>query len=440
MSTQASERTKRKPRIAYLLKMYPRFSQTFIVNEMLELERQGLDLHILSLRKPTDGVFHESVSRVQAQADYLPESVSGQLTPIWRTQWACGKGAKTAYGRVLGELLRNRDLRWFELAQAGLLIRWSHKNRIDHLHVHFGTTEATVAWLARLLGGPSYSLTLHAFDIFRDNVNKELLARKINGSRFTITVCESNRRYMVSELPDVAGERIRVNYNGVDLERFVPNGQARDGSVFAVGRLIEKKGFVHLVRAVRQLRDAGLPVHCRIAGEGPERDRLRDEIKAADLKGQVELVGALTQEQVRERMQHASCFVLPCVRAHDGNIDALPTVLLESLACGCPSISTRLSGVPEIIEDRKSGRLVDPGDDYALASAIRDVLTEAAQAAGLSLAGRRRAAERFDVRRNVRVQHDWLLEAALHGTDNSPSGDKQSSLPLGCDEPLAEAP
>ncbi|MFQ5423238.1 MAG: glycosyltransferase family 4 protein [Phycisphaerae bacterium] len=405
--------TRSPARIGYLLRMYPRFSQTFVVNEILELERQGLDLHIASLRKPTDGIFHESFARVRAKARYLPETILSDFRRVCRVHWPLVRHAPLRSGRAAACVVRNRGAEWIDLAQAASLLRWVRKQRIDHVHVHFGTNEATVAHMAHIMGGLSYSMTLHAFDIFRENVDRRLLVRKINASRFTLTVSDFNRRYLLDNFPEVDASRIRVNYNGIDLERFVPGGTEREtATLFAVGRLIEKKGFADLVRAVGRLRDQALPVRCTIAGEGREAAHLKQEIKRLRLESHVELAGSLNQQQVRERMRRAACFALPCVRAADGNMDALPTVLLESLASGCPTVSTRLCGVPEIIEDGVSGLLVSPGADAALAGALRRVLTEPALAARLAAEGRRRAEERFDIRHNVRVTHDWLLAAA----------------------------
>lgn len=400
-------------RIGYLLRMYPRFSQTFVVNEILELERQGVDIRIASLRKPNEGVFHESITRVKAHADYLPETFAGYAAKHLKGQWSLLRRDPRAFARALGTTLKHKGAGWFEPMQAAQVLHWARKQRISHVHVHFGTDEATVALLAKLAGGLSYSLTLHAFDIFRDNVDKQLLAQKINASRFIVTVCESNRRYLLDKIPGVDPEKIRVNYNGIDLGRFTANGAEREPrSVFAVGRLIEKKGFIHLIHAIACLRDEGLDVVCRIAGEGRELKSLERAIKKLNLESHVHLLGSIRQDDVRRWMQQSSCFALPCVQAKDGNVDALPTVLLESLACRCPSISTRLSGVPEIIEDGESGLLVPPGNVKALAAAIRAVLTEPRRAAALADGGRCRAEERFDVGSNVAKMRHWLAEAA----------------------------
>lgn len=205
---------------------------------------------------------------------------------------------------------------------------------------------------------------------------------------------------------------MRVGYNGISVERFsVERSPCGAATVFGLGRLIEKKGFGHLIAAVARLRDEGLTVRCRIGGDGPESEGLRRQIEAANLGTQVELLGPLHEARVRGELGAATCFVLPCIRAQDGNIDALPTVLLEAQASGCPVITTRLSGNPEIVEDRVSGLLVEPGDVGELARAVREVVSDPALAERLSVQGRRRAEQRFDICKNVAVLHGWFREA-----------------------------
>lgn len=399
-------------RIGYVLRMYPRFSQTFVVNEILELERQGVEVHIASLKKPTDGRFQESLSRVRAEVDYIPEWWMESITKTIRAHWSEVSARPAGYFRAIAAALRHRGASLTDLRQAALVLRWARKRRLGHVHVHFGTNEASVAYLAHLMGGLSYSLTLHAFDIFRDNVDRVLLARKINASRFTVTVSEYNRAFMVRELPGVRAEKILVNYNGIDLESFSPTGAARTPLTIAtVGRLIEKKGFIHLVRAVGALRDGGLPVRCTIVGDGPQEELLKSEIKRLKLRDSVTLAGALSQDQVRDLLSRSACFALPCVQAADGNVDALPTVLLEAMGCGCPCVSTQLSGVPEILEDGRSGLLAPAGDEGALAKALRRVLESTELARGLADEGRRRAEALFDVRRNVARMRGWFYDA-----------------------------
>lgn len=406
-------------RVGYLLRMYPRFTQTFVVNEILELEQQAVDVSILSLRKPTDGRFHESISRVRALAEYAPQHFVEAPGKILRAHGSPLRRRPTAYGRALAAAVRHAGADRTDFQQAAMVLRWVRKRRLDHVHVHFGTHEASVAYLAHLMGGLGYSMTLHAFDIFRSNVNRRLLALKINASRFTVTVSEYNRRFMVENLPGVDGDKIRVNYNGIDLERFRCNGTPRKPhSIIAVGRLIEKKGFIHLVRAVGRLRDRGMAVRCSIVGDGPQKDLLKQEIKSLNLKRFVTLAGALSQADVRDLLAESMCMALPCVHAEDGNVDALPTVLLEAMASGCPCVSTKVSGVPEIIEDGRTGFLVPPADDAALADAIACVLEAGAMHGELIRNGRRRAEACFDVRRNVGRMKVWFGEAVAAGANH----------------------
>ena len=147
---------------------------------------------IISLRKPSDGIFHESVCRVKARAYYVPGSYRRQLHSVARALWRSRGGR----WRAIRILRADRQAEWLDLARAVYVLRWAREQRVSHLHVHFGTSEATVALLANVLGGLPYSLTLHAFDIFRDEVNRWLLAQKINASRFTVTVSEFNRRFL----------------------------------------------------------------------------------------------------------------------------------------------------------------------------------------------------------------------------------------------------
>ncbi|MCB9854225.1 MAG: glycosyltransferase [Phycisphaerales bacterium] len=416
-----------QPRIAYVLRMYPRFSQTFIVNEILTLQEQGADVQIASLKRPTDGVFHDSIARIRGQVAYFPEFALSEFGRFRSAIGSCLRKRQTKFLRAIWLTLRHAGASWIDLLQAAYLLRWVKKNRIDHVHVHFGTNEATVAWLANQLGGLSYSMTLHAFDIFRETVDRRLLALKINQSRFTATVTEFNARFLRA-IPGVISDRVRVAYNGIDLCRFAPDDGPRDpGLVFSVGRLIEKKGFIHLIRAVAKLRDEGRAVKCVIAGDGVERRRLEEEIRKLRLTDDVTLAGSMEQNEVAAMMRRATAFALPCVEARDGNVDALPTVLLESLAAGCPSVSTSVSGIPEIIEDGVSGLLVPPENPSALASALGQVLDDPQVARALASGGRAKATTKFDLATNAGVLRNWLHEAACRRTSAIGSAERAAS-------------
>lgn len=397
--------------IAYLLQNYPKYSETFILNELLEHQRQGRPMRVIALRFPREGRFHGCLADLKQAAEYVPESYWDKPDRRREAMRAAVKASPVGAARAAGRWLR-RQADYRDLWQAALVRRWAERRGVKHVHVHFGGYAARVAFLAKLMGGPSYSVTLHAFDIFRKNVNIRLLRDMIQASAFCVTVSRFNAGYL-RETVGANPDRVRLLYNGIPLARFPFSDAPREsGTILSVGRLIEKKGLHHLIRACAMLNERGLLTRCEIVGEGPMKDELKAEISRLGLRHRVQLVGAWPQEKVAEALRRAAVFALPCIEARDGNMDALPTVLLEAMAAGCPCVSTRLSGIPEIIEDRQSGRLANPGDETGLADAIAETLTTPSNAMGYSLAGRRRVESLFDGERAASTLRNWLDEFA----------------------------
>ena len=401
--------------VGYILKMFPRFSETFILSEILELERQGLELRIFSLKRPDDGVFHADVARVRAPVTYLPESVL-----------RAGPAYAAAHREVFG-WDRRRYLRWLwstmrraiqkrrpaglkHFLRAGFIAPLLRREGIGHVHAHFATSATSVALHLHELAGVSYSFTAHAKDIYRHSVESDSLERKLRSARFAVTVSDYNRRY----LAHLGGaERLVRIYNGLDVDRFAPNGRAREEPplVLAVGRLVEKKGFADLICACALLREDGCSFRCRIAGKGELEPELRTLIVELDLEERVELVGPIPREQLLTVYRRASVVVAPCVIGADGNRDGLPTVVVEAMALGVPVVATDVTGIPEVVEDGRTGLLVPQHHPEALATAIRRVLAEPAWAEAMVRAGRARVEREFDLRANVASLRNLLQEA-----------------------------
>jgi colanic acid/amylovoran biosynthesis glycosyltransferase len=396
--------------VAYLLKRYPRFSETFIVGEILELERQGLHLEIFSLKPPDDGVFHRDVANVKARVTYVPHIRRPGALVVAHARLLRTRPRR--YGRALRHALRRGTrgaLKHF--AQAGFIAVRIEEAGIRHVHAHFASVATSVALHVTRLTDVSYSFTAHAKDIYIDGVRPDDLRAKIRSARFAVTVSDYNRRH----LADLAGdERIVRIYNGLDLEAFRPNGHTpeRPPVVLAVGRLVEKKGFEDLIRACAVLRGWGERFSCRIVGKGPLKDELRDLIAELGLEGTVELVGPMPREALVHVLPRASVFAAPCVVARDGNRDGLPTVLVEAMAAGVPVVATPVTGIPELVEDGRTGVLVPERDPESLASALRRLLQNQAEAEALARAARRRVERDFDVGRNVGQLRELFLEAA----------------------------
>ena len=355
-------------RLAYLLKKFPRLSETFILNEVLAQEALGDPVPVYSRRPPDDEPRHPALAEHRGEVHELP---SWRRIDPWSVLFRPGASSRSG---DLFEALRDvaedlSDLVGERLpgliSEALYLHDRTAADGVDHLHVHFATDSAITALILSRLGGPSFSLTAHAKDIYRSTVRPELLDRIVAGSAFTVTVCDANVEHMTGLVGAEAAGNLRRLYNGIDLAAFgdAPGREARDPlEVLAVGRLVEKKGFADLVAAAAVLARSGLSFGVDIVGEGPLQGALTDAIRGSGLERQVRLLGARPQHELVGMLAEASAVVLPCVVTSSGDRDGLPTVLLEAMAAGLPVVSTRVAGVPEIIEAGETGLLVDPGN------------------------------------------------------------------------------
>jgi glycosyltransferase involved in cell wall biosynthesis len=280
------------------------------------------------------------------------------------------------------------------------------------VHAHFATWAAETARRAAGVAGLPFSFTAHATDLHRADLDRAALVRRVAEAAFVVTVTEHNRRVLDADLA-AAGRsgRVHVVPNGVDLTRLRPDARPRPRRLVAVGRLVEKKGLDDLLTALALLRDAGRPVPATVIGEGPERPRLEALRDRAGLGGLVELAGARTHEEALAAVAGAAVLALPCVVTADGDRDALPTVVLEAMALGTPVVSTTVSGLPEMVEDGRSGRLVAPHDPPALAAAVDGVLADPVRAGALAAAARERVEQRFDLTRTVAALHELFAAA-----------------------------
>lgn len=396
--------------IAYILKMYPRFSETFILSEILELERQGVPVRIFSLKKPDDGRFHADTSRVRAGVTYVPEPL---LAPraYYTAHRQVFRWDRGRYLRLLGSVLRRRRTGALKrFLQAGFIAPQVRDARIRHAHAHFASSATSVALYLHRLMGLSYSFTAHAKDIYTESVSPEVLERKLGSSRFAVTVSDYNLEHLGALN---GGEKVVRIYNGLDLEQFQPNGAVVEAPplVLGVGRLVEKKGFDDLVRACDALHRQGVRFRCCIVGKGPLEGDMRALIHRLGLRGVVRLAGAMSRDELLELYPRASVFVAPCVVGGDGNRDGLPTVLIEAMALQVPVVSTPVTGIPELVEHERTGLLAPERDPEALAAAILRLLDDRPLARRLAAAGRERVEQEFDLSVNVRRLRGLLQEA-----------------------------
>ncbi len=408
-------------RIGYVLKVFPRVSETFVINEIRTLEDFGDPLCVFSLHHNDAVVPHHLLDELRSPLQYVDDGPPPSDAAVGRARRHLERHFAVPQAQVAAVLPRKYVRLAVSLATA------IEAHGVAHLHAHFAARAGHVAVLAAALAGCRYSITAHAKDIYHRDVDPQLLRWKILHAAFVVTVTDYNLHYLralVADCPAAAEKIVRV-YNGVDLRRFSPSTRSPVAPplLLGVGRLVEKKGFAVLVDACRRLRQRGYDFRCAIIGEGPEDAALRAQIDAAKLEGTVTLRGVLATEAVAAAVSTAAAVVLPCVVAHDGNVDALPTVLLEAAATACPVVSTRLSGIPEIVVDGYTGLLVEPGDPDALAAALASLLDQPERARLMGDAGRRRAEQLFDLHANVaQLRRHFALRVSLRAANVPEAG------------------
>ena len=435
--------------VAYVVKGFPRLSETFIASEIYRLEQAGIPLRLYVLKPVEDherGARHLVVGRIRAEPVYLPATSS--FSGLSRTRWLARNlpaflpplrriarrrplGLLRAGRAALADALRARAF-WWSLPRKvflrelllgiALADRLLEAGDVRHLHAHFAHGSTTVTWYASRITGVPFSFTGHARDIYTEKLNPGgLLPRKIQAARFVVTCTEANRRHL-RELGD--GADVHRVYHGlsVDFARILAESapeQARNGRfrVLSVGRLVEKKGFDVLVEAVGILADRGVPVEAVIVGHraplepevGPQLERAIAEL---GLDGRVHLLGSMTQAQLFEEYRRASAFCLPCRVAGSGDRDGIPNVMVEAMACGVPVIGTEVSGLPELVVSGRNGLLVPPEDPGAVAEALVRLYREPDYARELGREAEKTVRERFDGERLATELASLFREAA----------------------------
>lgn len=400
-----------KPVLGYILKGYPRISETFISNEILRLEQLGFDIVIFAMRKPRESFHHQSVKEIGAEVHYLPTHLYRNFLALLLPNIALLCSSPRRYMRALKfacrRFARNKNQATFKhLLQAGFLVnRLGHlptPKTINHLHGHFAHSPTSVTMFASLLSGLPYSFTAHAKDIYTSN--REQLREKIEAARFVVTCTRYNARY----LEDIAGSAatpIYCIYHGIDLDLFSADGARRSCSppyaLLTVARLTEKKGLPVLYQALAHLQKRGVLFNHTLIGDGDDRDKILQCIDQLGLAERCRWIGTQTHEQVLDHFRRSDLFILSCQVAANGDRDGIPNVLVESLAMGVPAVSTEVSAIPELIEDGETGLLVPPSAADRLAEATLRLLEETELRRQVIAKGQASVAEKFDNSRNI---------------------------------------
>lgn len=404
-----------QPQIAYLIKCFPRVSETFILHEVLELERQGVHLHIYSLLAPPAAAMQaQAVCRVAAPVTYLPRSFPRGWLRLMGSMARCLRRRPRTLGRIaLGAVVETPRLATVRhIALAVFLAEQMQRDEVTTLHAHFANTPATVARMVHSLTGMPYSFTAHAKDIY--TTPPHTLRRNMAAATHVITCSEYNAHFLRVLAGTESSVRVTCIYHGMAARSCTAPGRGPTPAatvplILTVARLVEKKGLADLLRACCLLQAHGRPFTCRIVGEGPLRPLLERQIRALGLSARVQLWGAVSHEDVLAMYAEAMVAALPSVISANGDRDGIPNALVEALFLGVPAVATPISGIPELIEDGVTGLLVPPRDSAALADALARLLDDASLRQRLAGAGYRTVQARFDLTRNVACLRLMLL-------------------------------
>lgn len=395
--------------MVFVLKGYPRLSETFIAQEILALERRGLDIRIVSLRHPTDKDVHPVHREIRAPVTYLPEYLYQEPRRVLRAWWRQRRraGYRAAWSAWIRDFRRDPTANRGRRFGQALVLADELPAGTTRLHAHFLHTPASVARYAALIAGLGWSCSAHAKDIW---TTPDWEKREKLGALDWLVTCTRGGYDHLTALAGPAASRLALVYHGLDFARFPPptaERPARDGSdpqdpvrLLAVGRAVEKKGFDDLLEALARL-PAGLAWRLVHVGGGPLARELRRQAAALGLAERITWAGPQPQEKVLEQYRAADLFALPCRIGGDGDRDGLPNVLMEAQSQGLAVVSTRISGVPELVEEGVTGLLVPPRDPAALAEALAGLIADPARRAALGRAGLERVRRRFDMATGV---------------------------------------
>lgn len=390
--------------IAYIMSRFPKVTETFVLYEILELQRRGEAVGVYPLLRQREPVAHAEAGDVVARAHYSP-FVS---RAILRANYRLLREQPLNYLRTWGEAIRGTFGNLNFMAGALLYFPKSvffaeqmRKAGVKHVHAHFATHPALCAFIINRLTGISYSFTAHGHDVHCD---RRMLPEKLDSAAFAVAISRYNRNLMAEECGLDHYSKTHVVHCGVDTSFFYPvpppesEGPLR---LITVASLWEVKGHTYLIQACRLLREWGIAFHCDLIGDGPLKSTLERQIKGAQLDDVFTFHGPKPRDVVRDTLHQSHVMVLPSVPTANGLREGIPVALMEAMACGLPVVSSRLSGIPELVEHGVSGILVAPRDIMGLATAIEQLVLAPELRAQMGLAARKKVLREFDLVSNA---------------------------------------
>jgi len=410
-------------RIAYIVSRFPKLSETFVFREVNELRRQGAEVLCFSIHRPMQEPLPPDAQHFLQETTYLwpphPAQFFAGMLKFAATRPAEFFDTLKLFWRQAPPLRGFSGKKRFVLhfLEGAYLAHLCKQRGVEYIHAHFANGPSSVALAASELSGIPFGFTCHAQDIYSDPLMLDL---KIAHAKLPLTISLYNRDYIVENFSVENAAKLRVQRVAVDLAHFRPRRSTETHEesplILAVGRLVPKKGFIHLIRACEILAQRGINFRCWIVGEGPERAALQAAIEAGKLQDKVHLLGA--QTEVKKFLQRADVFVMPCVLDSGGDRDGIPTTLMEAMAMQVPVISTNVSGIPELVQHEQTGLLAPPADHKALAQAICRLIVDEKLRRELAAEGRRH----IEIYHDLAANTEKLLQSILRQASGNDAG------------------
>jgi colanic acid/amylovoran biosynthesis glycosyltransferase len=411
-----------RKRIAYIVSRFPKITETFIMFEILELERLGTNVSVFSVLRENEGIMHAEAASIVERAHYCKlfswAVLRSQIFWLWRSQaaylraWRC---ALSGNARSPNFFLRALYI----VPIAAHFARQMQEEGIEHVHANWATHPALAADVSRMLAGIPYSFTAHSHEIY---VDRTMLGEKIRQSEFFLTISEYNRRLLTELYGSECAAKMHVIHCGVDTSLFKPRNTVRANqrfTIICVASLENHKGQKFLIEACAELRRRGVDFRCLLVGEGEDRSLLERQIRELGLDQCVQILGRQPRHRVLELMAEADVLTLQSIMTPSGMSEGIPVSLMEAMASGVPVIASSIRGIPELVEHGRAGLLVPHSDAHALAEALMTIYTSPALARELAIRGREMVVREFDLTANTIAKQK--LFAGVAAADDQPA-------------------
>ncbi len=388
------------PKVAFIISKFPCYDEAFILREIDSLSKK-MDIVIVSLRRSKEKIVHDEARALLPKTIYIPYLFSRKifgafLRAMFRTPARTWRAFfRLVFGNIKSPEFLLKSMIFFP--KSIYLAEWVQKEKVTHLHAYWATYPATAALAISEMTGIPFSFTGHAHDIY---LNTTFLEEKMMRASFVTTCTQQNKRHLRKVAPGYPENRILVNHHGLKLKQFEVNGKKRNGTfqILSVGTLHDHKGFQYLIPALAILRQKGLHFECTVIGGGPLENDLKKHIRLLNLESYVSMTGPLKQNQVLPFYKRADLLILMAQPEWHWGI---PNVLVEALAAKTAVVTTSFGSVEELIQDGRTGLIVDPKDPEALAQAIERLYDDEDLRRRLANAGHESVIGRFDLDRNM---------------------------------------